>query len=403
MNWKHPIVTSKAFGKAFVSTFSKHKAEQIDYAIRRMDQHYLREKSGLHLSEFGVGAKLAKREEYFMAQVIERVPVIGHIVQASNRNMATFLNLMRVAVFDQYAIKYPNAPQAVLTKWANLVNVASGRGDLGRFKAVANELSVGLFAPRFAVSRPQTPYLMLKYLKDPHLRKEIAQDMVALISLGTTTLALAKLAGLEVGDNPREADFGKIRVGDTRIDIWAGYQQPARLVAKLGIAVGDRTGISGKKLAESEKDFNPIDAVGRFAAYKLAPSITVPTELMTGESMVGEPRTVPKTAAHAVMPMVYEDIMDAYREGGYPRAGLSAGLSFFGVSVNTYGDSKSRVRRDIKNDMRKGDFTNARTKAYQWNMEHPDRRIVSVRTATDTLNIVTGGRSRSRQRPSVRR
>ena len=104
------------------------------------------------------------------------------------------------------------------------------------------------------------------------------------------------------------------------------------------------------------------------------------------------------------MPMVYEDIADAYRSGGVPRAGLSAGLSFFGVSVNTYGDTQSRVRRDIKRAMRKGDYTEARTRAYQWNMEHPDKRIHSVRTATDTLNIVTGSsRSRSRQRPGARR
>lgn len=398
-----PKLAAKSFGKAFLATFSKHKAEQIDFAIRRMDQHYLRERAGLHLSEFGEGARLAKREEYFMAQLIERVPVVGDVVKASNRNMATFLNLMRVGAFDQFLLKYPNASRAELKAWANWVNVASGRGNLGHARGMANELSLAIFAPRFAVSRVQTPFMMLKYFKHPNVRKQIARDYAGLVGLGTTALSLAALSGLDVGLNPREADFGKIRVGDTRIDMWAGLQQPARLIARIGVATTDRTGVTGKELAKSEKDFDPVSAIGRFAGFKLAPSVTIPRELLTEETVVGEPRTPSKTALRALIPLVYDDIADAYRAGGVPRAGLGAGLSFFGVSVNTYGDSEWRVRRDIKNDMRKGDFTNARTRAYQWNMEHPDRKIHSVRTASDTLNIVTGRSIRSRQRPAARR
>ena len=61
--------------------------------------------------------------------------------------MTTYLNLLRTAAFDQFVAANPNATQAELKAWAAFVNVASGRGDLGRAAAISGELSTVIFSP----------------------------------------------------------------------------------------------------------------------------------------------------------------------------------------------------------------------------------------------------------------
>ncbi|GAF81458.1 unnamed protein product, partial [marine sediment metagenome] len=222
---RRPGTAMKAFGKSVKAFFSEYTAEQIDNAMRSVDHHYIREKSRLYLAELD-SPKLTMREEMFMAQVIEKVPVIGHVVKASNRHMVTYLNMMRSAAFDQFLKKYPNATHAELTAWADAVNVFSGRGNVGKYANTANILSTFIFAPRFAISRAQTPYVFFKYIKMPRVRAEIAKDLVSTAGLGATVLTLAHLSGADVGLNPRDPDFGKIRIGDTRLDVWGGVQQP---------------------------------------------------------------------------------------------------------------------------------------------------------------------------------
>ena len=340
---RRPKLFLRTFGKSFKAFFSEYKAEQIDAAIKGADHHYIREKSGLYLSPLDI-AKVSAREEMFMSRWAEKIPLYKIIVKASERHMISHLNMLRTGAFDQFLAKYPNATRAELSAWADFVNVASGRGNLGKLATFSNTLALFIFAPRFAISRIQTPFKIFQYWKNPRVRKEIAKDYAALVTLGMTTLTLAKLSGAEVGLNPREADFGKIKIGNTRIDIWGGFQQPARLVARIGIGATDKLGWTGKDLTDWQKDINPLELVGRFAAYKSAPLVTIPLELYRGKTIVNEPVTPGQTAIRAVMPMVYEDIYEAYRLDGKGVAAVSGGLSFMGTATQTYRRDKSTFR-----------------------------------------------------------
>ena len=65
------------------------------------------------------------------------------------------------------------------------------------------------------------------------VRKEAARDLVAFLGIGASVLGLAKMAGAEIETEPTSSDFGKIKIGNTRYDIWAGFQQFARFGATL--------------------------------------------------------------------------------------------------------------------------------------------------------------------------
>ncbi len=389
---RRPIVATKIFKKSFETFFSQYSADQIDNNIRSADHHYLRERAGLQLTD--PDGTLTSREEEFGALMIEKMPIIGTVIKAANRHMVSHLNLLRVAVFDEFLIKNPNATGEELEAWADWVNVATGRGDLGKAAAFANILSLFVFAPRFAVSRIQTPFKVFQHWKNPRVRKEIAKDMVALAGLGATILALAKLAGYEVGDDPREPDFGKIQVGNTRIDIWGGLQQPMRLLTRVGLAVTDKAEITGKELSEREKNVDPLELLGRFAAYKLAPSVTLPMELLKGKTAVGEETTPSKTAAKAMLPLWLEDVADAYRDAGAARAAGVGVLTFLGVGASTYKRSRASMVRRIRKmkieveslkeqgRLEEAEALNERRKAEQvaWNRDPDNKDRQKIRT-----------------------
>lgn len=369
-----PGAFPKNFAKSIHALFSEFEADAIDLAIRSHPNHYFRERAGVEFTE--LGGKLTGREEMISSNIMEKIPVYGPlVVKPSQRHMTSFLNLMRASVFDGYLELFPNATRAELARWGNSINVLGGRGTIGRYGAGAQWVA---FAPRFAISRPETPWLIKRHWSEPRIRKELAWTYARTAILGGSLLGMAKLAGFDVGISPRDPDFGKIVVGKTRIDIWAGVQQPVRLVTRIGAAVFDRVGVTGKDMADSEKQLDPVELASRFAAFKLAPWITIGRELLTEKSAVGEPRTPTETAIRSVVPLVYEDILDAYKLEGKERAAVVGGLVTLGVGVSTYEDTKTAVRRDIAALLKEGNYSDAWMKAREWNLKHKDQAIREV-------------------------
>ena len=371
---------AKIQAQSIKSFFSEFTADQIDVTIRNADQHFIREQSGLFLAERGA---LRVAEENFMSKYAERIPGFGKIIRASDRHMTTSLNLLRTSMFDMFLEKFPNATPIELRAWADYVNAASGRGNLNFLGKSAEGLSVIFFAPRFAASRFQTPFKLIKNLRKPRVRNEIAKDMAAVLTLGTATLYLADLAGADVGLDPRESDWGKIVLpsvkgkAKTRIDIWAGFQQPARLITRTVLSATDR----GGDIPASEIP-DPSELVWRFLRFKAAPPINILEALVVGETVVGEPVTPTDVALKAIQPIILESTIEAYQREGFGAAGITAGLEFGGVSVSTFEDSKSRVRRDIRKLLKDGKRKEAIARARNWNLLN-DQKIKSITVIKD--------------------
>jgi hypothetical protein len=143
-------------------------------------------------------------------------------------------------------------------------------------------------------------------------------------------LTLAGMAGARVGDDPEDSDFGKIIIGDTRIDIWGGIQQPAALTIKAALAAGDNLGVY-----HADKEINPLDAGLRFLAYKSSPGVTVPYSLLFGKNIVGQKQDLDEAAIKAIMPMTIEAMVETFQNTGDPFATMAVGgLSFVGVGTS---------------------------------------------------------------------
>jgi hypothetical protein len=316
--------------QAMKAFFSEYSYEQIENNLKSDPNYFTMQKAGLDLTE--IEGAINEREEMFYGNLVEKIPIYGQAVKASNRHMVTTLNLLRAGIFNEFVEKYPNATTEELKAWADYINVATGRGNLGKFAQAGRKLSILFFAPKFAVSRIQTPFMIFKYWSEPRIRKEIAKDYAAFGGFAITALALAVLAGAATSFDPDDPDFLKIKIGNTRIDMFAGTQQPLRLLLRIGKVATNKIGLT----EAPKREESPLEMLYRFTSYKLAPTITVPHELLTGKTMVGEKREPWETGIYAVTPMVWEDTYDAYKDGGVTKAAWTSALNFFGMSTNTY-------------------------------------------------------------------
>jgi len=154
---------------------------------------------------------------------------------------------------------------------------------------------------------------------------------------------MAKLSGAaDVELDPRSADFGKMKVGSTRLDIWSGYTQYLRFVAQLSSA---QSKTQGGRIQE----LNRRDTIMRFAQTKFSPATGLINDLLTGESYLGE-ELPPKSAKgflgqlyQRTMPLAVQDLIDGINQDG-PLGGIISSAGFLGIGVVTYTDDVKKER-----------------------------------------------------------
>jgi len=176
----------------------------------------------------------------------------------------------------------------------------------------------------------------LWYIKlEPFVRREALKSLGAFMGAGLTTLGLAKAAGAEVGVNPFSADFGKIKIGDTRIDPWGGFSQYIRTLFQ--VVAGKTTSSTTGKTLTAGKQFNApsrLEILGRSLEYKEAPLFSLASTLLRGKTLFGDKLNIPQEVAQRFIPMVMQDAWDLYKIN--PDWLPVAGLGIFGVGLQTY-------------------------------------------------------------------
>ena len=330
-----------AFRDMFKYFASPKYYESTMQKIRRSPAYDLAMKHKLDLTEMGtVPGKLSKREEAFMSSFAERIPLIGIGVKASSRAFSGFLNQLRFATFEDFVKKGAQLglkDPKFLNDAAKFINTATGRGSLGKFEGAAVHLNAAFFSPRLVMSRLQllSPRYYIKM--EPHVRKEALKSLFAFASIATTVGSLAALNGTQVGFDPRNANFMKLKFGNTRYDILGGFQQPIRLAAQMlsGEIISSTTGKT-LTLGEGYKPITRVGIAGRFIEYKQAPMASFVFGLLRGTTAIGEKFDIPTEISMRAIPMLIQDMCELYNEEGLAGIPMVA-PAMFGVGVQTYG------------------------------------------------------------------
>jgi len=288
-----------------------------------------------------MGQKMQFREERYMSNWAEKIPLIGIGVRATERAYVGFANKMRADMFDRLFTDAerlglnPAENPEMLKGIAEFVNTATGRGSLGAVEPAARILNAVFFSPKLMASRLKLLNPLYYINADPFVRKEAVKSLLTFAGTAGTILTAAKLAGLEVGADPRSADFGKIKIGKTRIDIGGGFQQYLRVAGQLisGEYVSSTTG-RRKELGEGYKPTTRLDILQRQVESKEAPVFSLITTLLRGQDFQGKPVSVPEEVAKRFVPMIAADIYEIAQED--PELIPLSALGVFGVGLQTY-------------------------------------------------------------------
>ena len=327
-----------AFGNMFKYAFSEKSYQGLMQDIQKRPTYALMRESKLPITDIGAG--LIGREEKFMSNLAEKIPGIGKIVRASDRAYTGFLNKLRADVFDDLvktAQSQGIKPEGkVLNDISSFVGSATGRGNLGILEKSAVILNSTLFSPRLMASRLNllNPIYYIKL--NPTVRKEALKSLITFSGTAGTVLSLAKMGGAEVGIDPRNADFGKIRVGNTRYDVMGGFQQYIRAGAQLitGEHISSTTGVK-TTVGEGYKPLTRLDIATRFIETKEAPIASFATMLLKGKTALGKDIKINEEITNRFIPMVVQDMNDLYKEKGLE--GIAMGTpAIFGTGVQTY-------------------------------------------------------------------
>jgi hypothetical protein len=378
----HPKDFLRSVKNMFGYLTSETKFQDFFTALEKRPTYQLMTDHGVSFTQ--ASSDVTKNEEYFMSNLAEKIPIYGKFVRASDRAYTGFLNNLRADVWDTLYKGLNDAQKGdpkVLNDVSSFVNAATGRGDFKDALALPGALNVAsqraggvlnqgapllnalFFAPRLIASRValMNPFYYAKL--SPPVRKEAMKSAVAFVGSGMAILGLAKLAGADVATDPTNSDFGKIKVGNTRFDIWGGFQQYATYISRM--ILNQTTSTSGKttEFGTGYKPETRGDITQRFIRGKLGPDVSYPVDLAYGADLGGNPVTPVSGALSRISPFMLQDMKTAVDEYGLGAGMLIAMPTLWGTGVQTYTPAVSK-RPTTKSSTSKKSSGSIGTKIY---------------------------------------
>jgi N12 class adenine-specific DNA methylase len=375
----HPFLYAKSARKAFASNpfkaWSMFPTEQDLFntvAALDDDAEWVRLEKIAKVAVTDTHGGLNREEDsQFAPEWVNKIPGVG----GSERAVSAFINTQRRLVFrslvDKLAKRREDGTkgltEAELRVIGNLVNVASGRGNLAgaqQWESALTAAAAVFFSPRWWVSRiqwwtGQPMWSNSRWLGGEGVSWDVrrmvvmewgkqlaAQAMIMSMAIGGLTAAFGEPGEDEWWDwygNPLSPNFGKIRVSNTPIDMTAGLGQHLSYLARIF------TGRQKNRWEETEID--SLRALVTYGRGKLAPLPSTVVDYLAGKSMNRTEFGTLKYAAESTAMLSMQDWYDAATKEGMPLAPVISALTFFGFGAQVR-DPRVTSRKDVVNELR---------------------------------------------------
>lgn len=344
---QHPVLSTRA-ARDMLTAFTSHGFANVEEAIKSNPKFDLARRSGVEFT--GVDRNdphLNRREEgYLGSGAIDTLAkgranplrAIKAVKDFSERTFVSFLDSQRMRIFEQQAQALRDMGltgkelDTALKSQAKYINIITGRGSLGtEGNKYAPALNLAMFSPRLVASRFQFLNKMLNPVAWARMpsgaRKLQMTDNVKFLVGTAAVLGLAKAAGANVNLDPDDADFLKIKVGNTRFDTLTGLQQPLRFTLRMAKAIR-----GGKTYSGDPKG----DILADFARSKASPEIGLGWDFFAGQNRLSGKRFEPSDVGRNLIPLPLQDFAESIKEDGALRGSVEALPSLLGVGVQTY-------------------------------------------------------------------
>lgn len=376
LGFTHPIIYGKSISKAFASNMWNAKSlfptEQDLFntqAALDADAKWVRlEKIGKVAVTDVHGGINREEGSQFVPEWFDKLPGVG----SSERAGSAFINTQRRLVFrslvEKLAKKYDGNVSAIsnaeLRVIGNMVNIASGRGSLGAWANSLEAMTAIFFSPRWWMSRLQwwagqplwhdakwtggegASWEVRQMAAVEWAKQAAAQLAIMTLAVAGLTAAFGKPGEDEEWDwygNWKSPDFGRIRIGNSYIDMTAGLGQHLSLFARL---------FSGEQVDRWEtKKVDALGVIGRHERGKLAPVPSAIVDYFAGESISKDKFGSKEWLLSHVAPLITQDVYKSTKEEGVPLGPVLAAMMFFGAGAQTR-EARLKERDDVANNLR---------------------------------------------------
>ncbi len=340
----HPLKAIKALRESATAFKSKEAAHGLELDLQNHPDYENARAAGLQFSN--PDGPLSSHEEAFRSSLISKVPVFSGL----ERWHSAFMNTVRLQYFESMKrtlTKDGTGTPAEQKIIADAANIFTGRGNMYGAESAVGALSMVFTSPRYVASRFEALLGTPLWSGNMATRKAIAKEY-ARSALGLTALLgaayLANKAGLDMDTELdwRSSDFGKIRVGNTRLDPYGGVQQALVFLARMG--TGKTKTLTGQVRNIRNSEGEPLrfgqddaaDTAFRFFRGKMAPVPGALLDVSAGRNMVGEPVTPARGAVRLITPLSVSDIYEAFGDLGIPRGAAVSIWALFGGGAQSY-------------------------------------------------------------------
>lgn len=294
-----------------------------------------------------------KFEEAFPSSLPERIPLFGRFFKAAETAFNGGALRMRADLADKMIGRAESQGIDVLdpiqaVPIGKLVNSMTGRGGIGKLEIVGKELNVLLFSIKFLKSNIDflTAHLFDKTMS-PFAKKQAAYNLGKAVAATSAILWTAnQLWPGSVDTDPRSANFGKIRIGDTRFDVSGGMASLITLASRITPTLHDgewgfwtKSSITGKytKLNSGKwGSMTVMDIIDNYWQGKLSPLAGLFRDVARGQNFQGDKPTVGNVALNLITPIPIQTFFELKNNPESADLLLSMILEGLGISANTY-------------------------------------------------------------------
>jgi hypothetical protein len=385
----NPSNSYKAAKNAWSMMWSEKKSDEFLSNLRAQEFYPIMKQSKLAITE--PNSKITAREELFNSQWTNIAwGVLGSPLKlksesayegwlkanpfkALERASVGYLDTIRVLRFldgvqmlEMQGKNY-NENQQAYKDMADVVNTLTGRASIGKLEGFSEELSKVFFSPRNWASGLKTTILLprqvYKWQKDSGTKEVSVANKIALGDLSkmmglTTSMVMLAAAGLgsdgddetSVGSDPTSSDFGKIIIGNKRIDPWGGKIQQIVFASRMvldSITKGGET----KRLGQGIFTPTKFDLITQQATNKLAPSAGLLVNYMKSNvdrdgmrKLYGKEYSFKNELGEVMRPIYLNTVIDLLKDDPTALDGMLLFYGFFGGGIGVQEDKKKKDR-----------------------------------------------------------
>ena len=370
-SYGHPIKAAKYNVKAIKPMFSDRTSEAIQMSMEADPAYKLAERSNMQFED--LDGPLSKQTEDLTSKVLDKIVIlnktVGPLIKGSARHMITFGNLVKLDYFKAALKANPNMNPEQQRDVAEKISLLTGRpARIGPKGSPISGQGLGVlgFAPKFAWSRLAAPGTVAAGIANPASRKFMVTEMARSATSFLVIMQLAMMMGYDIEDDPESSMFGRVKMGNTWIDMSGGIIPTFQKMIIAPILIGRHKwtkapeGSARKKMSRELhsrylRSQGTMDPWLQWLKYKNGPTVSIPMTMWSGENVIGQKQSVGETVLRSMVPLVIQEATQIAQDQllNLPEKAAVIGLAAAGASPSTI--QNEMMSPDISRILRKGD------------------------------------------------